>query len=123
MSDIVEQLASAPVKGTHRHLLDRAISEIQSLRGMLGHDNCNICHRPQWVSANGEHRCKSITELQEQYEKDTQLLDFWNDFINVLQKKVTELELQHIVHVREIQHLTKELQALKETTDLRNRNG
>ena len=64
-------------------------------------DHCDICDRPQWVLENGEHRCRSIEELQHQYQKDTELI----------------LRLH-----RRIAELGSELQSLKETTDKRNRN-
>lgn len=112
MSDIVEQLASAPVQGTHKILLELAIHEIQSLRNAIRtnvkNDFCDICSRPQWVMPNGEHRCKSIEELQEQYEKDTELLHFWQNFADDLQKRNDEL--------------LRDLNILRETTDTRNRS-
>lgn len=64
-------------------------------------DHCDICDRPQWVLPNGEHRCRSIEELQHQYQKDTELI----------------LRLH-----RRIAELGSELQSLKEATDKRNRN-
>ena len=65
-------------------------------------DHCDICDRPQWVMPNGEHRCRSIEELQQQYQKDTELL-----------------AMQHQMVIS----LENELQALRESTDERNRNG
>lgn len=64
-------------------------------------DHCDICNAPQWVMPNGEHRCMSIEELQDRYERDTELFAIQNH-------RIRELE--------------NELQALKESTDPRNRS-
>lgn len=63
--------------------------------------------KPQWVLPNGEHRCKTIDELQYQFEKDTELLHFWSDFAQTLQAQIFDLHA--------------ELKALKESTDPRNK--
>lgn len=68
---------------------------------------CDICCKPQWVMPNGEHRCKTIEELQYQFDKDTELLHFWSDFAHTLQNQVFDLHA--------------EIKALKESTDSRNR--
>lgn len=69
---------------------------------------CDICMKPQWVMPNGEHRCKSIEELQYQFDKDTELLHFWSDFAHTLQNQIFDLH--------------GELKALKESTDPRNKS-
>lgn len=71
-------------------------------------DHCDVCDRPQWVMPNGEHRCKSIEELQYQFDKDTELLHFWSDFAQNLQMQIFDLHA--------------EIKALKESTDLRNKS-
>jgi len=51
-------------------------------------DLCDICNAPQWVMPNGEHRCMTLEQLQNQYEQDTEALNQLHKYIQGLEEKV-----------------------------------